>query len=205
VKRLPPGRTARLWLRNRLGVAHRALDVLEQKSHALSSEQRRLRAREEEAETRWEEALAEADRWFLRAMVLGGRTQLDLARLQAPAAEAFVAWRSLMGVTYPADVELRGAEAPTVGRTARSAALPQAARAYRQALERALELAAAARARRLVEEELELTRRRVRGLENRWLPRLEEALHAVELRLSEEEREEMVRVQWFSRRSEAGA
>ena len=66
----------------------------------------------------------------------------------------------------------------------------------------ALDRAAATRALELLESELRLTRRRLRGLDNRWIPLLRETLHDVELRLAEEEREEMVRSKWIAERAE---
>lgn len=199
MRNLPPGRTARLWLRDRLEVAGRAVKVLEQKTHALTRERQRLSHHVEETKKTWEDALREADRWFTRAMVIGGDSQIQLAasQIESPA-EARVRWRSLMGVTYPADVEVDTPEEQGVGSVGRSAALAVAARAYRQAVRLALQHAAATRALELLETELALTRRRHRGLDDRWIPRLRNTLREVELRLAEEEREEMVRTKWVA-------
>lgn len=206
MRNLPPGRTARLWLKDRIAAASRAVDVLEQKAHALVREQRRLRQHVEETGDTWQEALRTADRWFLRATVIGGSQQLELARSSMTEdAEARVRWRSLMGVTYPAEVEARTPERGDESTIAHSSALAFAADAYRRAVELALDHAAAVRALELVEDELALTRRRLRGLENRWLPHLNETLHDVELSLGEKEREEMVRANWVAESEKAGS
>ena len=203
MRNLPAGRMARLWLRSRLGVASRAVNVLEQKIHALTREQRRLRHHAEEAERSWNDALREADRWLVRAAVIGGDPQIGLARSQVEgAADAQIRWRSLMGVTYPAEVSLVTPDTRALGSVAHSAALPFAAKAYARAVRLALDHSAAARALHLLESELRLTRRRLRGLENRWVPLLTRTLLEVELRLAEEEREEMVRSKWIAERAE---
>lgn len=206
MRNLPPGRSARHWLRRRLETAKRAIDVLEQKTHALMRERRRLRHHLDEAGQSADAALREADRWFLRAVVVGGRAQIDLARAEMKGtADARIRWRSLMGVTYPAEVELAAPAIGDVGDAARSSALVCATRAYGRAVALALDHAAAIRALELVDAELALTRRRLRGLEKHWIPQLRESLHAIELRLAEEEREDMVRAKWVARRTEGRA
>jgi len=201
VRRLPPGRMARLWLGERIEVATRGVHVLEQKAHALVRQRRRLRQHVEETGETWKNALLEADRWFLRAVAIGGSEQLELILSRMPGdAEVRVRWRSLMGVVFPGDVEARTPSVDHIGAVARSAALAPAAAAYRKAVSLALDHAAATRALELVEEELALVRRRLRGLDDRWLPRLRRKLHEVELALSEEEREDMVRSSWTAKR-----
>ena len=44
--------------------------------------------------------------------------------------------------------------------------------------------------------ELALTARRLRTIERRWLPEHRDALQTLELRLDEDEREELTRVRW---------
>ena len=199
MRRMPPGRTARRWARRRLEVADRGIEVLEQKVHALAREQRRLRHHVDDTEQAWTRASREADRWFLRAAVLGGATQFDLAR-PAGDADATITWRSIMGVAAPSEVRVTPAPQVPVGSLAHTSALAHAATAHRQAVVAALDHAAATRALAVVEGELAVTRRRLRGLRDGWVPRLEQALHDVELRLAEDEREDMVRSRWVGQR-----
>ena len=70
MRSMPPGRTARLWLRRRLDVADRGIDVMEQKTHALVREHRRLGHLAEEAEQAWQAASREDQRLF--AIIQGG-------------------------------------------------------------------------------------------------------------------------------------
>jgi V/A-type H+-transporting ATPase subunit D len=202
---MPPGRTARLWLRRRLAVASRGIDVLEQKTHALVREQRRLRHHVDDTRRDWEDASRDADLWFLRAVVIGGNQQVELVCSQLDGrANATVAWRSVMGVAYPAQVRLAVPDPGPVGSLARSSALAFASSAHQRALEAALDHAAATRALALVERELAVTQRRLKGLENRWVPRLQQTLHDVELSLAEDERDDMVRARWVADQYQGG-
>lgn len=204
MRNMPPGRTARVWLHRRLRIALRGVEVLEQKTYALTREQRRLRHHVDDTRHTWEQASHDADRWLQRAVVLGGRHQFQLARSQVSApADAQIRWRSVMGVTYPADAYLAAPETHLVEGTGRSSALVFTADAHRQALEAGLDYASARRALELLEDELAVTRQRLRALENRWIPRLRETLHEVELALTEDEREDMVRAAWVAERGSA--
>lgn len=205
MRSMPPGRTARLWLRRRLDVASRGIDVLEQKTHALAREQRRLSHHVEDTRSAWHNAARDANRWFVRATVVGGSQQLELAHSQQPAAaDVRVSWQGLMGVAHPAQARLEPSERAPLGSVARSSALAYASDAYRRAVAAALDHAAATRALELVEGELAVTRRRLRALENRWVPRLEQLLHDVELSLAENEREDMVRTRWVAGNDHGG-
>ena len=76
-------------------------------------------------------------------------------------------------------------------------------RLYREAMQAAVVHGAAQRAADLVMGELELTTRRLRAIERRWIPRLETALREVGKRFDEREREEIVRARWAQARLEA--
>lgn len=62
----------------------------------------------------------------------------------------------------------------------------------------------ATRAVAIVETELAATRARQRAIENRWVPRLEEELRMLEVRLDELDREENVRLRWAAARLKDG-
>src|SRR6056297_3548984 len=203
MRNLPPGRTARLWLQHRLATAGRGIEVLEQETHLLTGEERRLSQLEQDSARRWEEASREADRWLVRSVLAGGQQQLQLARaeLDEPAT-ARISWRTTMGVTYPSETASSFPEPDGLGSIARSGAVVMAAAAHRRAVEAALDQAAATRALALVRQELDTTRMRLRALENRWVPQLEQTLHQVERDLAKQEREDMVRTRWVAERRE---
>lgn len=76
------------------------------------------------------------------------------------------------------------------------AAVVRAAQAYRIALRTAVQLAALLAARRTIDTEIAITRRRIRSLRQHWIPRLTEALAQVEFELAEQERAESIRHRW---------
>lgn len=202
--RVPPGRTGRLWLWERLAVADRAADLLAQKRQALLQEISRLKQLATDTRARWEAACRDADRWWLRAALVGGERQAQVAAAHVGApAEARVVWRSTMGLAYPWEAECLPGRAGDLTGFGDTSAFAYAAEAYRVALVAAVEHAAAARAFDLVVDELEVTTRRLRAIERRWIPRLGVALHAVEQRLEEEEREGAIRTRLALRGTEA--
>jgi V/A-type H+-transporting ATPase subunit D len=193
LRRLPPGRAGRLWLHRRLAVARRAATLLDQKLHILRHEEDRLVLRAQRTGSEWEQHCREAETWLLRAALLGGQRALRHAG-DPPPAEVTVTWASTMGVHHPdtgsCAVPRQDPAAPTPG----GAALVEAVTAYERALEAAVHHAVAEGARSAVSAETAATRRRLRSVEQRWLPRLEECLAALHLELSESERAEDVRL-----------
>ena len=62
--------------------------------------------------------------------------------------------------------------------------------------------AAAAAAVRVLEAEEGATRRRLRAIEDRWMPRLQQALVQIQLGLEEQEHAEGVQLRWAADRQE---
>lgn len=202
--RVPPGRMGRVWLAGRLHVAHRGAGVLEQKVRVLVEEERRLRQLVREARAAWEDACRRGRRWLLRAALLGDERQLALAaaHLEGPL-DVQIRWRSHMGVTYPAETQCRMPSAIPYATLGDSAALHFAAAAFREAANRAVGCAAAQCAYDIMQQELLVTRRRLRAIERRWIPSLTAAARDLALRLDEIEREDAVRSKWVAERGRA--
>jgi len=200
--RTPPGRAGRMWLLRRIAVGRRGRDVLEQKRRALLLEAERLRGRRDEARVAWEESAREAEQWWRRASVLAGQRPLRITVALVPEpAELTVRRRSSLGVTLPADPELR---LPPPASSARgSSALAFAATAHRRALDAAATLAVAERAYAATVAEAAATGQRLRAIDCRWLPEHEQALERLELELDEVDREDAARVRWVIRRHES--
>ena len=131
----------------------------------------------------------------MRAAMLGGERQLDIARAGAgEPADVSVRWRTILGVTCPADAagdSATGAELSALGGTA---ALLSAADAHRRALDAAAQLGVAEGALERIEAELRATALRRNAIERRWIPAHEAALAALEMTLEELEREDGARV-----------
>jgi V/A-type H+/Na+-transporting ATPase subunit D len=199
IRGMPPGRAGRVWLQHRWEVADRGATLLETKMRILAGEQQRFVLLAERTERRWAEAVADAERWMLRADVLSGRRGLRLATEYQPA-QVTIRWETTMGVTYPNRAHVRlpdpAPDAPTPDNTA----LVHAREAYRTALVAAAEHAAATAAREAVEKEMAATRQRLRAIKDRWVPRLEAAGRALTEALEEQEREEGMRLRWAAAR-----
>lgn len=196
--RHPPGRGGRIWLRHRLAAARRGADLLDSKLRILRREEQRFAVLAERTRLEWEASVAEAERWLLRAAVLGGQRGVRADPGDSPAA-VDVAWASVMGVRYPARAAVRLPEELPRSPVAATAALPMARAAYRRALEAAVAHAAADGAARVVSAEVRTTRLRLRAIQDRWVPRLEQALAGVEASLLEAEGAENVRLRWVAR------
>lgn len=121
--RHPPGRAGRPWLAHRLAVARRGAELVDSKHRALMTERHRLEPLVAEVRTVWEDAAREADCALVRAAVLGGERQVDLARRSAAdhPGGVTIRWRAVLGVTCPADADVAPARCPTSPR--REAAL----------------------------------------------------------------------------------
>lgn len=196
---LPPGRAGRVWLAQRTEVAERGGTLLETKLRILAAEQQRVTLRAERTQQRWEQAVVEAERWMARASLLGGQRGVRLAT-DGPLADTTLAWETTMGVTYPAGARTTLPEAAPDAPTPDSSALVHAQAAYREAVVAAGEHGAATAALAAVEAEVAATRRRLRAIQDRWLPRLAGAARQLAEALEEQEREEGMRMRWAAAR-----
>ena len=195
----PPGRAGRLWLQHRLATAERGAALLDHKLRILRTERERFALLEHRTAAAWEAADREAADWLLRAVMLGGERSLRLAGAGTPA-QVHVVWNQPMGVKYPAEAACvlpgEAAEGPPAG----SAALVEARVRHRRALEAAVEHAAVQAAVRVLAAEERATRRRLRAIEERWVPRLRDSLQATQLKLDEDEHGDGVRLRWAAGR-----
>jgi V/A-type H+-transporting ATPase subunit D len=181
-----------MWLRRRIETAARGRDQLDRKLRILLPEQQRLRIQAERSTAAWESACAAAEQWLLRATMLGGQDALRHAA--APRfVDVAVAERISMGVRYPVDVAVTAA-VPESQVPPDNAAVPAAAAAFREALLAGVRAAAADEAVRRVDAEIVVTRRRLRALDKRWLPWLQQALLDLDLSLEQAEQDDGVRL-----------
>jgi V/A-type H+-transporting ATPase subunit D len=189
--RMPPGRAGRLRLVRRLATARRASDLLARKLRILRREQERLDLLVERTGDAWAEACATADLWAVRAGLLGGQRALRLATREGTAAVA-VQWSATMGIRYPSAGALSTGDAsPHLFGTA---ALYGSRDAHQRALEAAVKHATATAASRIVRAEVAGTRIRLRAIDDRSIPRLQQALVLLEASLDELEHADAARV-----------
>jgi V/A-type H+-transporting ATPase subunit D len=198
LRRVPAGRTGRLWLLARLRTGRRAADLLDRKLHILRSEQERYHHLAERTHERWTQAQRSADTVGLRAAMMGGARGVRLLTPAEPA-DVAVSWSNVMGLRYPAGVTCRFGAPSDMDRSGGTIALVGASSTYQAAIAAAAAHAAATVACRTIDAEIAATRQRLRAITDRWLPDLEEALRQLTARLDEAERADTVRLRWTSR------
>jgi vacuolar-type H+-ATPase subunit D/Vma8 len=188
--RVPAGRAGRLWLVHRLSVAERGADQLERKAQLVGAEVVRRRAAAEQRRLEWAAACQQADRWMLRAGLIGG---FDGPRQAwAPPVDIAIGWTNTMGVRHPQDVTIAGLDAPDVVTT--TAALVMAREAFVTAMRAAAEVAVADAGITALEASLLATRLRARILRRHWIPRLRGRLHELAFALEQAEQEDQARL-----------
>lgn len=195
LRRVPPGRAGRLWLQHRLAVAERGAELLDQKLRILRAEAQRLTLLTESTGRAWAETGDEAARWLLRAALLGGERAV---RLGADGGEVQVelTWAWTIGVRHPSGATCTPPAPTPEDPPAVNAAVVEARAAHRRAVDAAVQHAVAEAALRLIRAEEAATRRRLRAVEDRWLPLLAETLRTTELGLEEQEHADGVRLRW---------
>lgn len=185
------GRAGRTRLERRLVTARRGAHLLDRKQRILADELVRLELQAARTRAEWDALAREAAVWLRRTAALDGRERLEAAAVDG--ARAVVRWDGAMGVAYPEDSRC---ELPAPAPPGGSSALSHAVAAHRAALAAGVEHAAVQRAVLLVSVELAATRTRHRAVENRWIPRLEDALTAIRRQLDAQELEESLRLRW---------
>jgi V/A-type H+/Na+-transporting ATPase subunit D len=191
---VPPGRAGRLWLVQRLDTARHGADLLDRKLRILEAELARRQAAAARTAAHWDQCQADAQAWLLRAALSGGERAIRLAD-DGQAADVTISYESTMGLRYPGQARCSRAAA-TTGDGPVVAGVRQA---HLSALIAAAGHAAAARAVRIVGDEVETTRYRVRAIQDRWIPGLEQALAGVTFTLEELERADAARLRLAGR------
>ena len=200
----PPGRAGRSWLLHRLETAERGIELLDRKLQILRGEQRRYQLASEQTRAAWYQQCRNADSWLLRAALLGGEHATRLA-VSGDLADVRISWATAMGVRYPASGDYAFTDRFVTATVATNAAVLEASRACREALDAAVRHAVTDAALRTVTVEIAATGRRRRAIDDRWIPALSAALHETELTLEELERADAVRLRWAARRHEREA
>jgi V/A-type H+/Na+-transporting ATPase subunit D len=191
---VPPGRAGRLWLARRLQVALRGADLLDRKLRILQGELDSRRAAAAQTAAEWNRCCADAERWLLRASLLGGQRAVRLGA-DGQAADVTITYAITMGVRHPGSATC----VSPVPATWDGPALRGTRQAHGAALAAAVRHAAAAEALRVIEAEALATRYRLRAIKDRWIPRLEQALADVTLAIEEQELADAARLRRATR------
>lgn len=192
---MPPGRAGRLWLQHRISTAEHGAELLDHKLRILRTEREQLALQQDRMADEWATASREADMWLLRGVLLGGQRSVRLAAAAAPA-EVHILWQQSMGVRYPAEATCTVPDPSPDALPTGNAALVAARDCYRRAAQAAVAQAALETAVRVLEAQETATRRRLRAIEDRWIPRLRQALTELQFKLDEDEHNDAVRLRW---------
>jgi len=197
--RIPPGRAGRIWLVRRLDIARRGAELLDRKRQALLRRQQHVRKEVAEARREWHDAATQAALWTARASMLDGPCRLDLlARHVDGRASVELSWSNLMGARIPMADDVVLPDVPALSALGGSSAAVITAHACREAARAAVRCAIAERADAELSAELVRAARRLRALQQRWIPQHEAALARLDLVIDENHREQAARVRWLT-------
>ena len=198
--RIPPGRAGRIWLVRRLDVARRGAELLDRKRQVLLRELAQVRTEAADAERAWHDAAAQVALWSARAAILDGPGRLELlARHAQQPASLELSWTNLMGARLPSVERIDLPDPPPLSALGGSSATVLLARACADATRAAVRYVALQRAEAELSAELRRAARRLRALQNRWIPQHEAALASLDLALDESQREQSARARWVLR------
>jgi V/A-type H+/Na+-transporting ATPase subunit D len=192
---LPPGRAGLTWLVRRRDVATRGGDLLERKLRILLAEELAYAMQVERTGVEWADAVRDLERWMLRSAVVSGERGARLAS-DGGAGEVEVTWTLTMGVRYPSTATWWPPEPPIGALRADNSALLHARPAAERAVRAGVDHAVAVAAHEAVRAEIVTTRRQLRALRERWLPRLQSAHAGLLVALDDQEHDEHVRLRW---------
>ena len=200
---LPPGRAGLTWLARRRDVATRGGDLLERKLRILLAEEQDYAMLAERTAAEWADAVGDFERWMLRAAMISGERGTRLAS-DGGSSVVEVTWTLTMGVRYPSSAQWWAPQRPVGGFPPDSTALIHARPAAERAVHAGVDHAVAVAAHDAVRAEIATTRRQLRALRERWIPRLQEAHAGLVVALDDQEHDEHVRLRWAADPTSAG-
>lgn len=204
--RIPPGRAGRTWLIARLEAARRGAELLDRKRSALLRERSHSVDVAAQARRAWQDAAAELTEWTSRAAMLDGAGRLELlARHVDGEASLQLSWSNLMGARLPVAEEVVVPDPPPLSALGGSSAAVIVARLCAETVRAGVRHAVAERANAELSNELARATRRLRAVQDRWIPQHEEALARLDLALDEGQREQAARVRWLTKRRDRPA
>jgi V/A-type H+/Na+-transporting ATPase subunit D len=203
IRGLPPGRAGLTWLVRRHDMATRGGDLLERKLRILLAEEQDYAMRAERTAAEWSDAVRELQRWMLRSAVISGERGARLAS-DGAAGEVEVTWALTMGVRYPASATWWAPDQPAGSCPPDNTALLHARPAAQRAVRAGVDHAVAVAAHDAVRAEISTTRRQLRALRERWIPRLQSAHDDLLVALDDQEHDEHVRLRWAADPTTAG-
>ncbi len=198
-----PTRMELLKLKDREKLAVKGHGLLKEKRNALIMEFFNILERVKGSREEVEKKLAEAFEDLTTAQIVMGDLAVKKAAVSVKeSVQVDIDSRSVMGVVVPileAETAQRNMVQRGYGFVDTSAKLDEAARKFEEATILILELAEIEKTIILLAAEIESTKRRVNALEHIIIPRLENTVKYIEMRLEEMERENFVRLKMIKK------
>ena len=193
-----PTRMELLALKDREKLAVKGHSLLKEKRDALIKEFFDILDRVTGARSDVEKILAEAFDALTSAQVVMGDLGVQKAALSVKeSVDVSITSRSIMGVPVPlvdTQIEERSLVSRGYGFTDTSIQLDEASKKFEEALKMIIELGEIEKTIFLLAAEIESTKRRVNALEHIMIPRLQNTVKSIDMRLQEMERENFVRL-----------
>lgn len=201
-----PTRMELLKLKDREKLAVKGHGLLKEKRNALIMEFFNILDRVKGSRGEVEKKLAEAFEDLTTAQIVMGDLAVKKAAVSVKeSVKVDIDSRSVMGVVVPileAETAQRNMVQRGYGFVDTSAKLDEAARKFEEAIILILQLAEIEKTIILLAAEIESTKRRVNALEHIIIPRLENTVKYIEMRLEEMERENFVRLKMIKKAME---
>ncbi|MGB9979691.1 V-type ATP synthase subunit D [Methanobacterium sp.] len=198
-----PTRMELLKLKDREKLAVKGHGLLKEKRNALIMEFFNILERVKGSRDEVEKKMAEAFEDLTTAQIVMGDLAVKKAAVSVKeSVKVDIDSRSVMGVVVPileAETSQRNMVQRGYGFVDTSAKLDEAARKFEESINLILELAEIEKTIILLAEEIESTKRRVNALEHIIIPRVENTVKYIEMRLEEMERENFVRLKMIKK------
>lgn len=202
-----PTRMELLKLKDREKLAVKGHGLLKEKRNALIMEFFNILERVKGSREEVEKKMAEAFEDLTTAQIVMGDLAVKKAAVSVKeSVKVDIDSRSVMGVVVPileAETAQRNMVERGYGFMDTSAKLDEAARKFEESITLILELAEIEKTIILLAEEIESTKRRVNALEHIIIPRVENTVKYIEMRLEEMERENFVRLKMIKKAMES--
>jgi V/A-type H+/Na+-transporting ATPase subunit D len=206
VEGVNPTRMELLKLKDRVNLATKGHKLLKEKRDALIMEFFNILDRAKGVREKVEEKLGESFSDLMLAQTTMGDFAVRKAAMSVQESlDIDVDTRSVMGVNVPV-IEYKDIKKSMIergyGLADTSAKLDEASKGFEEVIELILELSEVEMTVKLLAGEIESTKRRVNALEHIIIPRLENTVKYIEMRLEEMERENFVRLKMIKQTME---
>lgn len=206
IEGINPTRMELLKLKDREKLAVKGHSLLKEKRNALIMEFFNILDRVKGSRENVEETLKQAYKDLTAAQIVMGDLAVKKASLSVKESVAIdIDSRSVMGVVVPvidSEIDQRTMVERGYGFLDTSVKLDEAAKRFEESIKLIIELGEIEKTIMLLAGEIESTKRRVNALEHIIIPKLENTVKYIEMRLEEMERENFVRLKMIKKTME---